>query len=125
VQHRTVRCHPPDSPVHGLTNWALSGILACFGYNSPDHSREAPDSPVSQQPMASGHVSTRPTVNRRIGIDQCPQKKKPANQGILYRAHRAYYSLSGVHRTVRCTCRQKATRAFQIELQRLLAALGI
>jgi hypothetical protein len=30
-----------------------------------------------------------------------------------------------VHRTVRCTTRQKARNAFQIDLQRLLAALGI
>jgi hypothetical protein len=30
-----------------------------------------------------------------------------------------------VHRTVRCTTRQKATLAFLVGLQRLLAALGL
>jgi hypothetical protein len=30
-----------------------------------------------------------------------------------------------VHRTIRCTTRQKARNAFQIDLQRLLAALGL
>jgi hypothetical protein len=30
-----------------------------------------------------------------------------------------------VHRTVRCTTRQKARNAFQVGLQRLLAALGL
>jgi hypothetical protein len=30
-----------------------------------------------------------------------------------------------VHRTVRCTTRQKARMAFQIDLQQLLAALGL
>jgi hypothetical protein len=30
-----------------------------------------------------------------------------------------------VHRTVRCTTRQKARMAYQIDLQRLLAALGL
>jgi hypothetical protein len=36
-----------------------------------------------------------------------------------------YYSCPVVHRTVRCTTRQKARFAFQVDLQRLLAALGL
>jgi hypothetical protein len=49
-RHRTIRCHPPNSPVHGPANSLLSGFLAYVGYNSPDGPREVPDSPVSQQP---------------------------------------------------------------------------
>jgi hypothetical protein len=36
-----------------------------------------------------------------------------------------YSSCLVVHRTVRCTTRQKAGIAFQVELQRLLATLGL
>jgi hypothetical protein len=40
--------------------------------------------------------------------------------------HRTVYSdCPMVHRTVRCTTRQKATLAFLVALQRLLAALGL
>jgi hypothetical protein len=34
----------PDSP----TNWTLSGISAYVGYNSPDRSCGAPESPMCQ-----------------------------------------------------------------------------
>jgi hypothetical protein len=41
------------------------------------------------------------------------------------RAPDSYCSCPVVHRTVRCATRQKARIAFQLELQRLLAALGL
>jgi hypothetical protein len=37
----------------------------------------------------------------------------------------SYSDCPVVHRTVRCTTRQKASLAFQVGLQRLLAALGL
>jgi hypothetical protein len=43
----------------------------------------------------------------------------------LDRAPDNYCSCLVVHRTVRCATRQKARIAFQLELQRLLAALGL
>jgi hypothetical protein len=122
---RTVRCHPLDSLVHGPTNWALSGILACVDYNSPDRLCVALDSPVSQQPTASCHVARGPTAGWRTGRSYAPQKRKLSNQVILYHIQCAHYSLFGVHRTVRCTRGQKAIRAFQMEIQRLLAPLGL
>jgi hypothetical protein len=132
AEHRTVRCHPPDSPVHGPADSLLSGFSASVGYNSPDGPHEAPDSLVSQQPMASGHIGLGPTVEWRTGQSgaphrtvRCPQNRNSTNQRILCRAQRAHCSLSGVHRTVRCTRGQKANRAFQMELQRLLASLGL
>jgi hypothetical protein len=41
------------------------------------------------------------------------------------RAPNRYCSCPVVHRTNRCTTRQKARFAFQVDLQRLLAALGL
>jgi hypothetical protein len=41
------------------------------------------------------------------------------------RAPDSYSDCPVVHRTVRCTTRQKASLAFQVGLQRLLAALGL
>jgi hypothetical protein len=41
------------------------------------------------------------------------------------RAPDCYSSCPVVHRTVRCTTRQKARIVFQVDLQRLLAALGL
>jgi hypothetical protein len=41
------------------------------------------------------------------------------------RAPDSYCSCSVVHRTVRCSTRQKARIAFQADIQRLLAALGL
>jgi hypothetical protein len=71
-EHQTVWCHPPDSLVHGPTNFLLSGILACVGYNSPDRPHEAPDSPVWQPPTASYHVGRGPTVNRSTRQSDAP-----------------------------------------------------
>jgi hypothetical protein len=128
---RTVRC-ATDSPVHGLANSLLSRFLAYVGYDSPDNPRVAPDSPVSQQPTTSGHIGPQPTVKWRTGQSgvphqtvRCPQNRKAANQGFSARARPAHCSLSSVHWTVQCTRRQKATRAFQMELQLLLGPLGL
>jgi hypothetical protein len=47
--------------------------------------------------------------------------------GRLHQRRKAfiYCAVSGVHRTVWCTRRQKATIAFQMEFQRLLGPLGL
>jgi hypothetical protein len=63
-------------------------------YKSPDSPREAPDSPVLQP--CNGYLPRRrePTVIWRIGRSGVPQKRKPANQGILYCLLCSYCSLS-------------------------------
>jgi hypothetical protein len=89
-----------------------------------DRPHDVPDSPVSQRQRL---VATSTPGQRSTGAPDSPvppQKRKPANQRILCRAQHAYCSLSGVHWAVWCTRRQKTTRAFQMELQQLLAALG-
>jgi hypothetical protein len=90
---KVLDCAAPDSLVHGLANWALLGILACIGYNSLDRPHEAPDSPVSQRPTTSGHVITRPIVNRRTRQSRAPRS---GNQPI-----RGFSAVSSV-RTVHC-----------------------
>ena len=71
------------------------------------------------------HVDQEPTVIWRTRPSGAPQKRKPTNQEILYRVLCSYCSLSGVHWIVRCAHGQKARIAYQMELQRLLAALGL
>jgi hypothetical protein len=101
--HRTVRC-APDIPVHDSTNSLSSGFSACVGYNSPDGPCEMPDSPVSQQPTASGHVGPGPTVKWRTGqsgaphrMVRCPPKQESSQSGDSPHApSRALF-------TVRCT----------------------
>jgi hypothetical protein len=89
-RHRTIQCHPPDSLVHGPSNSLLSGFLAYVGNNSSDGPREVPDSPMSQQSTASGHVVLGPTIKWRTKqsnaphrVVRCPQNRKAANQGIF------------------------------------------
>jgi hypothetical protein len=64
-------------------------------------------------PVCTGQCLVRqltPRTNSRMR-----QKRDPDN----------YSGCPVVHRTVRCTTRQKASLAFQVGLQRLLAALGL
>jgi hypothetical protein len=47
-KEKVLDCAAPDGPVHDPANWALSGISACVGYNSPDRPRVVSNSPVRQ-----------------------------------------------------------------------------
>jgi hypothetical protein len=100
------------------------------GYNSPDY----PVSQRRQQPIVVRMINARHVVRANgwlstpdcpVCIGQCP---------VCQRARRTNGRLCPVwkeieHRTatgaVRCTTRQKARIAFQVDLQRLLAALGL
>jgi hypothetical protein len=75
--------------------------------------------------MAICHVDQEPTVIWRTRPSGAPHKRKPTNQAILCRVLCSYCLLSGVHRIVRCAHEKKARIAYQMELQRLLAALGL
>mgnify|MGYP006934362150 CR=1 FL=1 len=65
---------PTGLSVHSPANWALSRILACVGYNSPDRPCDTPDSPVFQPPTASCHVGWGPTVKWRTGQSGAPNR---------------------------------------------------
>jgi hypothetical protein len=55
-----------------------------------------------------------------------PEDQRSAAPGLEgNRAPDCYSGCPVVHRTVRCTTRQKARIAYQIDVQRLLAALGL
>jgi hypothetical protein len=83
--------------------------------------------------------ATRGLLQRSAGApdclvctEQCPvrQSAQRSNGRIcqIWKkiAHRTVYRTCPVaHRTVRCATRQKARMAFQVGLQRLLAALGL
>jgi hypothetical protein len=102
---------------------ALGKCLAVYGYNSPD-------CPVSQRPLAqrsvaqsTGDAWPAPTVGR--GTGQCPvrQLARCCNGRLCQK--RKEISTGQATVAVRCTTRQKASLAFHVDLQRLLAALGL
>jgi hypothetical protein len=83
--------------------------------------------------------ATRGLLQRSTGAPDCPmctgqcpvsQSARRSNGRICHFwkeiAHQTVYRTCPVeHRTVRCATRQKARMAFQVCLQRLLAALGL
>jgi hypothetical protein len=143
----TPTCGAPDCPVvHQIVsgaqaapaaNWLLSGkgegamaknhrtIRWCTGLSGEP-----------KVPAANGHMRdqrvTRGRANGRMVTPDCPvcTRQCPVHQ----RAQRTNGRLHPIwkeieHQTgtvhVRCTTRQKARFAFQVDLQRLLAALGL
>ncbi len=108
IIHRTVRC-APDCPVSqrsARTNGRPRDQRRTRG--RANGRKGAPDCPV-----CTGHV--RCANGSRI----CNGRLRHLRKGIGHR------TVSGVHRTVRCTSRQKARSAFLDCSQRLLAALGL
>ena len=108
IIHRTVRC-APDCPVSQRSAGPTVGRAICAGHVAKPTARKgAPDCPV-----CTGHV-------------RCANGSQAANGRLRHIwkeiGHR---TLSGVHRTVRCSSRQKARSAFLDCSQRLLAALGL
>jgi hypothetical protein len=75
---------------------------------------------------------TQPTVDRVIngrhvdfanGHQAAPVAAMVGFAKQERKSHTVHYPM--VHQTVRCTCGQKAIKAYQMELQRLLAPLGL
>jgi hypothetical protein len=149
---RVPACGAPDCP---MVHWTVSSAQAGPTVNSSLSGKSkgatakihrtvrcAPDCPVSQRRL-------RPTVvytisGRRVAhangrlvtpdylvcIGQCSvrQQDPRSNAALDKEGDQApdwYCSCLVVHRTVRCATQQKVRIAFQLELQRLLAALGL
>ena len=131
VVHRTVSGGAPDSVRCARLNrakWPLSGISpATYGYNSPDCPvcTGLSGEPTVGRAICAGHVA-EPTARRGHRTVRCANGSLAAN-GRLRRLRKeiGHRTVSGVHRTVRCTRRQKARIAFPDCSQRLLAALGL
>jgi hypothetical protein len=126
AQHSTVRRHSPDSPVHGLRNSSLSGFsLSTSGINHQTVIAKRRTVWCSSRATTTCHVDKS---QRSYGTPDGPVPHRKGNQpirGMLCCVLCSYCSLSGVHRTVRCTYEQKARISYQMELQRLLASLGL
>jgi hypothetical protein len=116
--HRTVRCTIHQT----LCSWVFLATSAIIHRTVRVRRRTVR---CTNHATATYHVDQEPTVIWRIGPSGAPQKRKPTNKSILYHVLSSYCSLSGVHRTVRCAHGQKTRIAYQMELQRLLAAFGL
>jgi hypothetical protein len=98
--------------------------------------RCAPDCPMCQRrpcqrsaAKSAGDAWPAPTVSWSHRTSGAPTGPKVQQSGASNmegdRAPDSYCSCPVVHRTVQCATRQKARIAFQLDLQRLLAALGL
>jgi hypothetical protein len=151
IIHRTVRWCTGLSGESSAMNSSPSGkAKGQRGYNSPDspvvHRTVRWCTGLSGEPMvasANGRPrnfrATRGRANGRQGAPNCPvrtvqcpvrQQAQSCNgqlcsvwKGIAHRT--GYSSCLVANRTIRCATRQKARMAFQVCLQRLLAALGL
>jgi hypothetical protein len=128
--HRTVRWCTGQCPVRQ----ADSGELAALGKSSATYSYNSPDCSVctglSGEPMVGRVIRARRVaeLTARRGTGQCPvrQRLQSANDRLHQRRKEICTGQCPVvHRTVRCTRRQKARIAFLECSQRLLAALGL
>jgi hypothetical protein len=113
--HRTIRCAP-----------AVSGAPT-----GPEAQQSA--APDMEGDRAPDCYSSCPVVHRTVrwctglsGAPTGPEAQRSAAPDMEGdRAPDCYSSCPVVHRTVRCSTRQKARIAFQVDLQRLLATLGL
>jgi hypothetical protein len=113
--------------------WPLSGIRRRRTAKIHRTVQCATDCPVSQrsaEPTVGSGICARhvagPTVGRGHRTVRCANGSQICNgRQRCLRKEIGHRIVSGVHRTVRCTRRQKAKMAFQICSQRLLVALGL
>jgi hypothetical protein len=100
------------------------------GYNSPDcpaSQRARGQRSAAQSASNAWLTATAGWAHRTVsGAPTDPEGQRSAAPDMEGdRAPDRYNSCPVVHRTVRCTTRQKARNAFQVDLQWLLAALGL
>jgi hypothetical protein len=145
INHRTIRWCTELSgessalaPKSSATNSSLPGKKKTSWLKITGPSGGAPNCPVSQRSPARSTGNTWPSqrsdgrtglsgVHRTVsGAPTDPKIQRSASlEKERDRTLDCYSSCPVVHRTVRCTTRKKARIAFQIDLQRLLAALGL
>jgi hypothetical protein len=111
--------------IHWTVPWytGLSGEPTVASANGRRHNPRATRG--SQQQLV-GHTRLSGVHRTVSGAPTNPEDQRsdaPDMEGD--RAPDYYSDCPVVHRTVRCITRQKARMAFQIDLQRLLAALGL
>jgi hypothetical protein len=143
--HRTVRwCtrlsgeSSAPAPKPSAMNSSLSGkekdvaaknhriVRWCTGL-SDESTAPAANGRLRDQRVTHGLSQRATRVHRTVSgvptdlkIQRSASPEKERDRALDY-----YSSCPVMHRTVRCTTRQKAIIAFQVDLQRLLAALGL
>jgi hypothetical protein len=139
LAHRTVQWCTGQCPVRqaGLRWTRRSRVsTAVYDYNSPDYLvvHRTIRWTNGRQRQRSAAQSSCDTWSRQrsvghIGLSGAPTDPEDQRSASLHmernRAPDMNNSCLVVHRTVRCTTRQKARLTFQVGLQRLLAALGL
>jgi hypothetical protein len=111
--------------IHRTVQWCtrLTGEPTAPAANGRPRDQRVTRGPLQRSAGGTGLSGVHRTVS---GAPTGPEEQRSAAPDI--EGDRAPDMNSGcpvVHRTVRCTTRQKARMAFQIDLQRLLAALGL
>jgi hypothetical protein len=104
--------------IHRTVRWAN-----CASANGRLHDQRATRGLLQRSAGCTGLSGVHRTVS---SVPTSPEEQRSDAPDL--EGDRAPYSYSDypvVHRTVRCTTRQKAGIAFQVGLQRLLAALGL
>jgi hypothetical protein len=116
----------PDCPVvHQTVRWCtrLSGEPTIASVNGRLLNPRATRGP---QQRSIGHTRLSGVHRTVSGVPTDPEDQwSNAPDMVGDRAPDNYSDCPVVHRTVRCTTRQKSSLAFQVGLQRLLAALGL
>jgi hypothetical protein len=124
------------SGVHRTVSGAQAGArdeLAALGkswgsrdYNSPDCLVSQPRSCQRSTAQSAGNVWPALIVTRPHQTVRCAKGVVAATVGFTKKGRESRtVPCPVVHRTVWCAHGQKTTMAFQMELQRLLAALGL
>jgi hypothetical protein len=111
--------------IHRTVRWCtgLSGEPTEPAANRRPRNQRATRGQLQRSAGCTGLFGVHRTVS---GVPTSPEEQRsnaPDMEGD--RAPDNYRACPVVHRTVRCTTREKARNAFQNDLQRLLAALGL
>jgi hypothetical protein len=133
VVHRTVSGEPAalgktqrrTSIIHRTVRWCtgLSSEPTVASANGRPRDLRATRGPQQRSVGHTGLSGVHWTVSGAPTDPEDQRSDAPDMEGD--HAPNSYSDCPVVHRTVRCTTRQKASLAFQVGLQRLLAALGL
>jgi hypothetical protein len=119
---KTQRC---TTIIHRIVRWCtgLSGEPTVASANDRPHDLWGTCGPQQRSVGHTGLSGVHRTVSGAPTDPEDQRSDAPDMEGD--RAPDSYSDCPVVHRTVWCTTRQKASLAFQVGLQRLLAALGL
>jgi hypothetical protein len=111
--------------IHWTVQWftGLSGEPTAPAANDRPRDQRATRGPLQRSARCTGLSGVHRTVSGAPSGLEEQRSDAPDMEGD--RAPDSYMTYPVVHRTGRCTTRQKARMTFQIDLQRLLAALGL